>query len=115
MASLESIEKTVAALVESQARLTTLVEGLHNSCPHRESIARGANNIERVKALEINVKKVEEKEETDIKEVRETVHKNQLSIARVAALVLAGSIGGGLVGASAIDVNALQRLLSFFT
>lgn len=69
------------------------VDSLHESCPFREDIARGANNIARVEKLEEEVSALSDKQHADR---LETV-KGWAKIALVAAIG-----GGGVKGAEVL-------------
>jgi predicted transcriptional regulator len=99
----EELTKTQSALMASQARVETLVASLHETCPHRELIARAGNNIKRVEKLEADTRTLQQTLERDMKEIMNAVHKNRLTIAKVVAIVIAGGIVSGGIGAGLIE------------
>ncbi len=81
------------------AKLVATVDNLYDGCPHREAIARGANNIKRVEDLEKEYKTLNDKQHTD----RLVTAKGLAKIALVVA-------AAGMAGA---NIN-LSGLLSIF-
>ena len=84
-ARMEAQLKTLTDIPIILARLVTKVESLYDGCPHREAIARGANNIKKVDKLEETVGKLKEKQGDDRLE----------SVKSFAKLALVAAMGGG--------------------
>jgi len=91
------LQQVTQQLTLGMERLATLVETLPERCPHREAIARGANNIERVKKVELNIKAIEKSvEDEKLSRVKET--------AKILLIAIAG--GGSTV--------AIERAIGLF-
>ena len=85
-----ALKETMSDMRAEMVGMAKQVDTLHESCPFREDIARGANNIARVEKLEGEVDALEKEQNKD----RLEVMRGWARIALVAAI--GGGAGAGI-------------------
>ena len=85
-------------LATSVAEIKVMVQQLHETCPHREEIARAANNRGRVEQLEQAQKELGVALNKTVERMQEGDHRNQLTLAKVIMIVIASGVSLELAG-----------------
>jgi len=107
---LENLEETVKDIPVALGELRVVLSNFYDGCPHREEIARGQNNVQKMKEVEKEVKDLADKENNDIAALKKAQSDAKiLSVKNLAKLALV-VMGGATVGA---NIN-LSGLLSLF-
>jgi len=105
-ATLNSLIEQMSGISGQLGNLTTLVTTEAERCPHREAIARAANNHVRLLNLEAKVDKHREEIEDEVRECRELLKVQQVKVGIIAGLASAGGVS--LIG---LIVTAIGRYL----
>jgi len=93
--TISDIRVDISSMRSEITGIAKQVDTLHESCPFREDIARGANNIKRVEKLEEDVLTLNDKQHND----RLLTAK---SLAKIALVVAAAGMAGANVNLSGL-------------